>query len=59
MSAETHASVERLRTVRVVDADANPIKTGAMGFGAEPSPDADDGTKVATVTDVTRLDEQA
>lgn len=59
MNAETRASVERLRSVRVLDANGNPIKTGVLGFGTEPNPDADDGTEVATVTDVTRLDERA
>ena len=59
MNVETRASVERLRSVRVLGAAGNAIPTGAMGFGAEPNPDADDGTQVATVTDVTRLDEQS
>jgi hypothetical protein len=59
MNAETLAAVKRLRSVRVLDADDNPItKTGVMGFGTEPNPDADNGTEVATVTDVTRPDEQ-
>jgi hypothetical protein len=59
MNPETLASVKRLRSVRVLDAEGNPIvKTGAMGFGTEPNPDTDDGTEVATVTDVTRADEQ-
>jgi hypothetical protein len=33
-------------------------KTGVMGFGTEPNPDADDDTEVTTVTDITRPDEQ-
>jgi hypothetical protein len=40
------------------DLDGNLIETGAMGFGTEPNPDADDGTEVATVTDVTALGER-
>jgi len=55
LSAESRAAVERLRSVRVVDGGGNTIeRTGVMGFGTEPNPDADDGTEVATVTDVTR-----
>jgi hypothetical protein len=59
MNAETRASVERLRTVRVLDDDGNLVKTGVMGFGTEPNPDAADGTEVATVADVTRRDERS
>jgi len=58
MNAASRASVARLRSVRVRDENGDLIKTGAMGFGTEPNPDADDGTEVATVTDVTNLDER-
>jgi hypothetical protein len=48
-------NVAMLRSGRILDADGNPItKTGALAFGREPNPDADDGTFIGTVIDVTR-----
>jgi hypothetical protein len=51
--------VERVRSAPIVDAEGNPIeKTGMLAFGHEPNPDADDGTSVGSVIDVTRPDER-
>lgn len=58
MGAELRAQVERLRGATVLDRDGNRIeKTGMLAFGTEPNPDAEDGTFVGTVVDVTRPDE--
>jgi hypothetical protein len=58
MEAELRAQVETLRTARILDKEGNLIeKTGQLAFGTEPNPDADDGTSVGTVLDVTRPDE--
>lgn len=57
IDAPLAANIERLRSVRVVDAEGNLVKTGMLGFGHEPNPDADDGTFVGSVIDVTRPDE--
>jgi hypothetical protein len=58
MGAELRANIERMRTTPILDADGNPIqKTAMLAFGREPNPDADDGTFVGTVIDVTRPDE--
>jgi hypothetical protein len=47
--------IVRLRSARIVDADGNQIeKVGMLAFGTEPNPDADDGTYVGTLLDVTR-----
>jgi hypothetical protein len=52
------AKVETMRSGRILDAQGNTIeKTGMLAFGREPNPDADDGTFVGTLLDVTRLDE--
>jgi hypothetical protein len=49
--------IDRLRSVRALDADGKPIEeTGMLGFGTEPNPDAADGTEVATLLDVTPPD---
>lgn len=59
MEEVTRENVEKLRSARILDADGNLIqKTGMLAFGHEPNPDADDGTFVGTVIDVTRPDEQ-
>lgn len=51
-------NVDRLRSARSLDGEGNPIKkTGMLAFGQEPNPDADDGTFVGTLIDVTRPDE--
>jgi hypothetical protein len=58
MGAELRANVDRLKNMRILDADGNPIeKTGALAFGIEPNPDAADGTEIGTFVDVTRPDE--
>lgn len=58
MGAALRANVHRLRSARIMDAEGNPIeKTGMLAFGREPNPDADDGTFVGTLIDVTRPDE--
>lgn len=58
METVTREHVDRLRRARILDAEGNPIqKTGMLAFGHEPNPDADDGTFVGTVIDVTRPDE--
>ena len=52
------ANIEKLRSARILDAEGNPIlKTGMLAFSQEPNPDADDGTFVGTLIDVTRRDE--
>jgi hypothetical protein len=57
MNEEFRASIERLRSVRALDAEGNRIEgVGAFGFGTEPNPDAADGTYVGVVTDVTTPD---
>jgi hypothetical protein len=59
MGKELRANVDKLRSGRVLDANGNPVeKTGVLAFGLEPNPDADDGTFVGTVTDVTRPHEK-
>lgn len=56
--AALRANVDRLRSARMLDADGSPIhKTGMLAFGREANPDADDGTFVGTLIDVTRPDE--
>jgi hypothetical protein len=58
MGAALRANVDRLRSARILDGGGNPIqKTGMLAFGREPNPDADDGTFVGTLIDVTRPDE--
>jgi hypothetical protein len=58
MEAATREHVDKLRSARILDADGNIVqKTGMLAFGHEPNPDADDGTFVGTVIDVTRPDE--
>jgi hypothetical protein len=50
--------IEKLRTFKLLSANGEPIqKTGLLAFGHEPNPDAEDGTEVATIMDVTRPDE--
>ncbi len=47
-----------LRSLRIVDAEGNVAeKTGMLAFGHEPNPDAEDGTYLGTMLDVTRRDE--
>jgi hypothetical protein len=54
MEAALRKQVDKLRSARVLDGDGNIIeKTGMLAFGYEPNPDADDGTFVGTVIDVT------
>lgn len=51
----TRRQVMKLRGARILGADGNPIeKVGMLAFGKEPNPDADDGTYVGTLLDVTR-----
>lgn len=58
MGAALRENVDRLRSARILDRDGNPIeKTGMLAFGREPNPDAEDGTFVGTLIDVTRPDE--
>ena len=58
METATREHVDKLRSARVFDAESNIVqKTGVLAFGHEPNPDADDGTFVGTVIDVTRPDE--
>jgi hypothetical protein len=58
MEAATREHVDKLRSARILDAEGNIVqKTGMLAFGHEPNPDADDGTFVGTVIDVTRPDE--
>ena len=55
MEAETREQADKLRSARILDADGNIVqKAGMLAFGHEPNPDADDGTFVGTVIDVTR-----
>jgi hypothetical protein len=55
MEAASREHVDRLRRATILDAEGNVIrKTGMLAFGHEPNPDADDGTFVGTVVDVTR-----
>lgn len=47
--------VERMRTAPVLDAGGNLThRAGMLAFGDEPNPDADDGTRVGVLLDVTR-----
>jgi len=58
MGKEALAHLEELRRFRFLDADGEPIrKTGLLAFGHEPNPDAEDGSEIATIMDVTRPDE--
>jgi hypothetical protein len=58
IEAPLRANIHRLRSARILDAQGNLIrKTGMLAFGREPNPDADDGTFVAFLVDVTRPDE--
>lgn len=58
MDTQLRESIERVHSVRVLDAEGNPVeKTGMLGFGTEPNPDAADGSEVATLIDVTRPDQ--
>ena len=58
MNADLRANVDRLRRVRILDTEGNQIRRiGMLGFGTEANPDADDGTEVARLIDVTRPDE--
>jgi hypothetical protein len=58
MGAELRAQVDKMRAGRILDGEGNPIeKTGMLAFGTEPNPDADDGTYIGTLVDVTRPDE--
>ena len=58
MGAELRTQVETLRSATSLDRDGKRIeKTGMLAFGTEPNPDAQDGTFVGTVVDVTRADE--
>jgi hypothetical protein len=58
MGAALRANVDRLRSAHILDGEGDRIqKTGMLAFGREPNPDADDGTFVGTLLDVTRPDE--
>jgi hypothetical protein len=59
IGASLRDQVDKLRSARILDAEGNLIrKTGMLAFGHEPNPDADDGTFIGTVVDVTRPDEE-
>jgi hypothetical protein len=66
MEDATRTQVVQMRSAKILDAEGNLIldaegnliqKTGMLAFGYEPNPDADDGTFVGTIVDVTRPDE--
>lgn len=58
IEAPLRANLDRLRSARILDADGNLVeKTGMLAFGRESNPDANDGTFVGTLLDVTRPDE--
>jgi hypothetical protein len=58
MEAPLREQLETLRDAGILDAEGNPIEQlGMLAFGHVPNPDADDGTSVGTVLDVTRPDE--
>jgi hypothetical protein len=60
MGTGLRANVDKLRSARILDGEGNQIqKTGMLAFGQEPNPDADDGTFVGTLIDVTRPDERS
>lgn len=60
MGAELRTQVETLRSATILDGEGNRIeKTGMLAFGTEPNPDAEGGTFVGMVVDVTRWDEDA
>jgi hypothetical protein len=47
--------IAKLRSAQVLDAQGRPLdRLGMMAFGAEPNPDADDGTQIGMLLDVTR-----
>jgi hypothetical protein len=54
IEAPLRENIERIRSMRVRDAEGRALENLAMlGFGTEPNPDADDGTEVVTLIDVT------
>lgn len=55
MDEATRRHLMKLRAARILDADGNPIvRVGMLAFGREPNPDADDGTYIGKLLDVTR-----
>ena len=49
------AQVARLRNAQIADADGNAVeKVGMMAFGREPNPDAQDGSEIGILVDITR-----
>lgn len=56
MTAAEQTTLRRMRSLSGRRRDGNLIKTGLLGFGTEPNPDASDRTEVATLNDVTSPD---
>lgn len=57
MEDVTRQHIEKLRSARILNAEGNAIeRTAMLAFGCEPNPDADDGTYVGSLLDVTRPD---
>lgn len=51
----TRAHITRLRSARILNRDGSQIGgDGMLSFGTEPNPDANDGTYIGTLLDVTR-----
>lgn len=58
MEEALRLNVLKLRTARVLDAKGHPMqKVGMLAFGTEPNPDADDGTQVGVLLDLTKTEE--
>jgi hypothetical protein len=55
MEESTRRHITKLRTAPILNRDGTPIeKVGMLAFGREPNLDADDGTYVGTLLDITR-----
>ncbi len=55
MDEATRRHILKLRSTPILDAGGNLIqKSGMLAFGRVPNPDADDGTHIGTLLDVTR-----
>jgi hypothetical protein len=57
MSEGIRRQIVKLRSAGIFDAEGKAIeKIGMLAFGTEPNPDANDGTRVGMLLDVTRPD---
>ena len=57
LSPQIVQQIADLRAARVTDTDGREVdKVGMMSFGREPNPDAQDGTEIGILVDVTRTE---